>query len=98
MATLWNQSDSQLTTTTWDRSWRCEEFTDLRTDFKIVVHMERVTSDANKVLTSKEPLPTIIRSLSQVQNDPDVIAYMTLKQKLIKKWLDEDTASATPQP
>jgi hypothetical protein len=56
--------------------------------------MERVTVDSNNKIISKEPLPNITRTLSQVISDPDVQAYLTLKQTLVKKWLDEDVASA----
>jgi hypothetical protein len=101
MSTLWNSQDVSITAKTWDRSWRGEEFTDLGTDFTIVMHMERVTVDANNKVIAKEQLPNITRSLSQVISDPDVQAYLTLKQTLVKKWLDEDvaaTAILSPEP
>lgn len=92
MTNLWNQQDITVTGQEWDRSWRCEEFTDLDTDFKIVLHMERVVADSNNNLLSTTPLPSITRSLSQVIHDPDVQAYLILKQTLVKKWFDEDNA------
>ena len=93
MSTLWNAQDVAVAAKTWDRSWRGEEFTDLGTNFSIVMHMERVTVDANNKVIGREHLPNIARSLSQVISDPDVQAYLTLKQTLVKKWLDEDNAA-----
>jgi len=93
MATLWNAQDIAVSAKTWDRSWRGEEFTDYGTDFTILMHMERLTVDANGKVIGRELLPNISRALSQVISDPDVQAYLTLKQTLVKKWLDEDNAA-----
>jgi hypothetical protein len=98
MSTLWNAQDVAIAAKTWDRSWRGEEFTELGTDFHIVMHMQRVTVDADNKVIGKEPLPNITRSLSQVINDPDVQAYLALKQTLVKKWLDEDNTPPVVEP
>ena len=91
----WNIETGTATTTTWTRSWRQELFTDLDTDFRIVYHMESVTKlDTGQVIHT--PLPQVTRQLSQVKDDPDVIALGIIMLKLGKKWLDEDVAAANP--
>ena len=92
-STLWNKTDNQLTTTSWDRSWRCEEFTEYGSDFTIKIHMETIITDENKNVVSRIAQAPITRALSQVQDDPDVQAYLVLKQKLVAKWLGEDRAT-----
>lgn len=90
MGSDWNLVEGTLATRTWDRSWRCEEYTDYGSDFRIVLHMQQATSDSSGNLLGTKELPPIYRSLSQVASDPDVLAYLELKQRLVKRWLDED--------
>ena len=93
-STLWNKSEAQLTTTSWDRSWRCEEFTEYGSDFTIRIHMETILTDINKNVVNRIPQKPIERALSQVIDDPDVQAYLALKQKLVAKWLGEDRGNS----
>ena len=100
-STLWDKTEAQLATTSWDRSWRCEEFTEYGSDFTIKIHMETIITDANKNVVNRVPQQPITRMLSQVQDDPDVLAYLAIKQKLVAKWLGEDRSNPvveSPEP
>ncbi len=67
----------------------------------MVCHMENITVDSNNNKLGSTPSSTIMRSLSQVQTDPDVQLAMETIQKLIEKWYAEDNPPApvpTPDP
>ncbi|MEI6297074.1 MAG: hypothetical protein WCO84_05555 [bacterium] len=85
----WNLSTGTSNTTKWTRSWRQELYTDLGSDFRIVLHMEEVTTLDSGEVIHKE-LPQVVRKLSAVSSDPDVVQLATLLTSLAKKWLDED--------
>lgn len=85
----WNLKEGTATTKTWTRSWRQEFYTDLGTDFRVVLHMEDVTTlDTGEVIHT--PKPSVVRTLSQVMGDADAVQMVTLMTTLAKKWLDED--------
>ena len=93
----WNLSTGTTNITTWTRSWRQEFFTDVDTDFRVVLHMEETTRlDTGEII--HKPLPPVTRVLSQVLSDPDAVTMVTLMTSLAKKWLDEDNAPITIVP
>ena len=91
----WNLSTGTTNITTWTRSWRQEFFTDLDSEFKVVLHMEQVTKLESGEVIHKS-LPTVVRTISQVMGDPDAVQMVTLLTLLAKKWLDEDNTPPTP--
>lgn len=93
--TDWNYSTNTTDITKWTRSWRQELYTDLGTDFKLVAHMENVTTLATGEIIHT-PLPAITRQMSLVATDPDVILLQEVLTRLVKKYLDEDIAAAAP--
>jgi len=93
----WNLSTGTTNVTKWTRSWKQELYTDLGTDFKIVLQMEEITAlDSGEVVHTQ--LRPVVRMLSQVMNDPDVVQMATLMTALAKKWLDEDNTPPVVEP
>ena len=90
---MWNESTNTTTTHCWSRSWRQEIRTDLGSDFLFIAQMETVA--VTDGAASHKPLQPVIRRLSQVATDPDVVALQALLTTLTKKWWDEDQANAT---
>lgn len=91
----WNLQTGSSNITKWTRSWRQEFYTDLGTDFRVVIHMEEVTTlDSGEVI--HKPLPSVTRTLSQVYSDPQAVELTTLMTGLAKKWLDEDNTPPEP--
>jgi hypothetical protein len=91
----WNLQTGTTNVTKWTRSWRQEFYTDLGTDFRVVLHMEEVTTlDTGEVV--HKPLTAVSRTLSQVMGDPDAVQMVTLMTSLAKKWLDEDNTPPEP--
>jgi hypothetical protein len=91
----WNLSTGTTNITKWTRSWRQEFYTDLDTDFTVVLHMEEVTKLETGEVIHKS-LPDVRRTLSQVMGDPDAVQMVTLMTSLAKKWLDEDNTPPAP--
>lgn len=87
---------SELLTSTsalksWLRSWRMEGFTDRRTDYSLRFYLEEITQleDGREL---KESRGSVARHMSQVKDDPDVLAWQALTEKIAAKWFAEDQA------
>lgn len=85
---------SDLTTSasslvSWLRSWRMEGFTDRGTDYTLRFHLEQITKlvDGREL---HEQIGEVARLASQVKDDPDVLAWQDLTDKLCAKWFAED--------
>ena len=71
--------------TTLYRSWKWEDSTEYESNYLIKISTEVLTLDDTNIVR-QIPEKQIIKYLSEVQDDPDVIQYFALKEKLLKKW------------
>ena len=71
--------------TTLYRSWKWEDSTEYGSNYLIKISTEVLTLDDTNIVR-QVPEKQIIKYLSEVQDDPDVIQYFALKEKLLKKW------------
>lgn len=92
MGSNWNEQTGIANLLKWQRSWRQELYTDLGTDFRFIAHIEEITAlETGEVI--HRPRPQVVRSMSQVMTDPDVLLLNEILTRLIKKWMDEDEAA-----
>lgn len=71
MSTLWDETTETTELKSWVRSWRQEFYTDLGSDFRLVAHMEKVTTlTADNSILSHEQLPNIQTTAAQCAADP----------------------------
>lgn len=89
---LGRETVSTVTSTKWMRSWRLELFTDLGSDFRLVAHMENVTTTSDGQVIH-EDAGTVTRSLSSVGSDPRVQGLQSVLIELLDEWRAQDEAA-----
>ena len=89
-ATLWNATQTQISATSYLRSWRQEIFSDYGTDFTLVCHMENVVCDSDGNKIGSTDAGKVVRVLSKVYDDPNVQAMMAAMTALVPQWYVED--------
>ena len=87
-----------LTTTRQERTWRIECFCDDGTDYKLVAHREILTKDQDGNIISMERFqPSVVRTVSQIQNEADALQFLGLGKTLCDRWAQEDAQAAAAE-
>ena len=85
MSDSWDYKEQVITTKSWVRSPSQTFQTGLGTEFRLVAEMEKVSILENGTILY-EQLPSVIRSMSQVYQDPRVQQLAALLKELCAEW------------
>lgn len=66
-------------------------------DYELQAMRERIWLAADGTVVKREPLPDVVRRLSQVQAEPESLALLATVRDRIDFWAQQDAAPA-PEP
>ena len=73
-----------------DRTFHLEVFTTFGTDYKFVAHRERVFLNAKGEVVTRLGMPDVVRTVSQVMDDPAAIQMLGAVKDMADTWATVD--------